>query len=158
VKKGTSILKLGDFGVAKVLSSTLDLAQTQIGTPFYMAPEVFRNKPYSYSSDMWGVGCVLYEMLTGNRAFDAQSLNGLALKVMKGKYSPIEPTVCSAQMHQLVKSLFTQQPEHRPTLKELLCLPFVRKQLKTAVHSVVQDMLFPNLARHRRSEIPCGKF
>eukprot|EP00397_Hematodinium_sp_SG-2012_P012127 GEMP01012289.1.p1 GENE.GEMP01012289.1~~GEMP01012289.1.p1 ORF type:complete len:779 (+),score=171.01 GEMP01012289.1:170-2506(+) len=138
-QKKTFVLKLGDFGVAKVLSSSIDLAQTQIGTPFYMAPEVFKNKPYSYASDMWGVGCVLYEMLTRNRAFDAQSLNGLALKVMRGKYTPIAPSACSPQMHQLVKSLFSQEPEHRPTLKELLCSPFVRKQLRTTMRSVVQE-------------------
>jgi len=130
-------LKLGDFGVAKVLSSSIDLAQTQIGTPFYMAPEVFKNQPYSYASDFWGVGCVLYEMLTGNRAFNAQSLNGLALKVMKGKYSPI-PTTCSPEMQTLVKSLFSRNSEHRPTLKEILCLPHVRKRLQQTLRGVVE--------------------
>jgi len=131
-------LKLGDFGVAKVLNSSIDLAQTQIGTPFYMAPEVYRNKPYSYASDLWGLGCVLYEMITGNRAFDAQSLNGLALKVMRGKYSPV-PKTCSPEMQLLVKSLFSQATEHRPSLKEVLCLPFVRKRLHSTLRSVVNE-------------------
>ena len=81
--------KLGDLGVAKVLSSTLELAKTQIGTPFYMSPELINSHPYSYKSDVWGLGCVLYEIINGHRAFDAQSLNGLALKIIKGNYTPI---------------------------------------------------------------------
>lgn len=59
------IIKLGDFGIAKVLDSTIDLAKTQIGTPFYMSPEVFKNANYSYKSDIWGIGCVLYELICG---------------------------------------------------------------------------------------------
>lgn len=81
--------KLGDLGVAKVLSSTAELAKTQIGTPFYMSPELINSHPYSYKSDVWGMGCVLYEIINGHRAFDAQSLNGLALKIIKGNYTPI---------------------------------------------------------------------
>ena len=83
------IIKLGDFGIAKVLDSTIDLAKTQIGTPFYMSPEVFKNSNYSYKSDIWGIGCVLYELICGKHAFGAQSLNGLAVKVLRGKYAPL---------------------------------------------------------------------
>ena len=61
----------GDFGIAKVLDSTRELANTCIGTPYYMSPELFKNSPYSYKSDIWALGCVLYEMCNLRHAFDA---------------------------------------------------------------------------------------
>ncbi|VDN10847.1 unnamed protein product [Dibothriocephalus latus] len=57
-------VKLGDFGIAKVLNSTLDLARTCIGTPYYLSPEICENKPYNNKSDIWALGCVLYELTT----------------------------------------------------------------------------------------------
>ena len=80
---------MGDFGIAKVLDSTKDFANTVIGTPYYMSPELFKNKPYSYKSDVWALGCVLYEMCNLRHAFDAQSINGLAVKILRGSYPPI---------------------------------------------------------------------
>lgn len=64
-------IRLGDFGIAKVLENTKDFANTCIGTPYYMSPELFKNKPYSYKSDVWALGCVLYEMCNLRHAFDA---------------------------------------------------------------------------------------
>ena len=54
-----------------------------------MSPEIFKNKPYNHKSDIWALGCVLYECTTLNHAFDANSLNGLACKIIKGRYPPI---------------------------------------------------------------------
>jgi NIMA (never in mitosis gene a)-related kinase len=54
---------VGDLGVAKALTRA-HYAQTQIGTPVFMAPEVWKGLPYGYSSDLWSLGCMLYEMMT----------------------------------------------------------------------------------------------
>uniref|UniRef100_A0A9J8CAM6 non-specific serine/threonine protein kinase n=1 Tax=Cyprinus carpio carpio TaxID=630221 RepID=A0A9J8CAM6_CYPCA len=61
-KDGT--IQLGDFGIARVLNSTVELARTCIGTPYYLSPEICENKPYNNKSDIWALGCVLYEMCT----------------------------------------------------------------------------------------------
>lgn len=129
-------LKLGDFGIAKVLDSTTDLAKTQIGTPFYMSPELINNKPYSYKSDIWGLGCVFYEIVNGQRAFDAQSLNGLALKIIRGNYTPITAS-CSEATKSVIKQMLSKHPKHRPTIKELLHMPSIRRQIPQAFHTVV---------------------
>lgn len=55
----------------KVLEGTMDFASTRIGTPYYMSPELFNNKPYNHKSDIWALGCVLYEMAALTHAFDA---------------------------------------------------------------------------------------
>jgi len=129
-------LKLGDFGIAKVLDSTTALTRTQIGTPFYMSPELINNKPYSYKSDIWGLGCTLYELINGHHAFEARSLNGLAFKIMRGKYTPITSN-CSDDAQALIKAMLTMNPAHRPTLQEILHLAFLRRKLPSAFQTVL---------------------
>jgi len=58
---GNGRLVLGDLGISKVLDGTMAFAKTQIGTPYYMSPELFRNAPYNHKSDVWALGCVLCE-------------------------------------------------------------------------------------------------
>jgi len=55
-------LKIGDFGISKVLDNTS--AKTFVGTPYYLSPEVCENRPYNLSSDLWSLGCIIYEMCT----------------------------------------------------------------------------------------------
>jgi len=64
-------IKLGDFGISKVLENTSDQALTVQGTPYYMSPELCQSKPYSYSSDVWALGCILYELCTLKQAFSS---------------------------------------------------------------------------------------
>lgn len=68
------VIKLGDLGIAKQLEGTLELAITCLGTPLYMSPEVIAARPYTYASDMWSLGCVLYEMAARRPAFEALGL------------------------------------------------------------------------------------
>ncbi|XP_022786792.1 serine/threonine-protein kinase Nek5-like [Stylophora pistillata] len=77
------IVKLGDFGIARVLHSTMELARTCIGTPYYLSPEICENKPYNNKSDIWSLGCVLYELLTLKHAFEAGNMKNLVLKIIR---------------------------------------------------------------------------
>ena len=56
------MIKLGDFGIARVLSDTKSKAKTVVGTPYYLSPEIIHNQPYSFKSDIWSLGVLLYEM------------------------------------------------------------------------------------------------
>ena len=71
------LIKLGDFGISKVLRGTMECARTAIGTPYYLSPEICENKPYSFKSDVWSLGCVLYELTTLRHAFDSDSIKGI---------------------------------------------------------------------------------
>lgn len=64
-------IKIGDFGISKLMSETFDLAKTKIGTPFVMAPEIWEDRKYNQKSDVWSLGCVLHKMLTLRYPFEA---------------------------------------------------------------------------------------
>ena len=57
-------IMIGDFGISKILSHSVDMAVTSVGTPYYLSPEICSGEKYDYKSDLWMVGCVLYELIT----------------------------------------------------------------------------------------------
>lgn len=93
-----------------------------------MSPEIFKNKPYSYKSDVWALGCVLYEMATLNHAFDANSLNGLASKIVKGKYPPINSKY-SKNLRDLIAHMLQINASQRPDVEQILRMPFIKKHV-----------------------------
>ena len=82
-------IKIGDLGVAKLLNQTANMAHTVVGTPYYLSPELCEEKPYNHKSDIWSLGCVLYEMTTLKPPFNADDMQGLFRKVIKGHYPRI---------------------------------------------------------------------
>mgnify|MGYP006089305297 FL=1 len=66
-------VKLGDLGVAKILESLENFATSKVGTPYYLSPEVCEDRPYNYKSDIWSLGCILYEMCTLKHPFEAKN-------------------------------------------------------------------------------------
>lgn len=99
-KDGTA--KLGDLNVSKVAAK--GLLYTQTGTPYYASPEVWKDQAYDSKSDVWSLGCVLYEMATLKPPFRANDMNQLYQKVLKGVYPSI-PSVYSKDLNQMIKSL-----------------------------------------------------
>ena len=149
-------LKLGDFGVARVLTGTLDLATTAVGTPYYLSPEICQNKPYSSKSDMWSMGCVLYEMATFKHAFDAQNLNMLCLKIMKGQFTPLGPRF-SAELRDLVNRMLSKDPKRRPSVNEILATPFIKKRIQTFLSEDLQAHEFSHTVLHGQRGWGAGK-
>jgi len=88
-KDGT--VKLGDMNVSKVANNK-GLNYTQTGTPYYASPEIWEDKPYNIKSDIWSLGCVLYEMITLRPPFQAEDMNSLYKRVTKGKFQKIPIT------------------------------------------------------------------
>jgi NIMA (never in mitosis gene a)-related kinase len=94
--------KLGDLNVSKVAKK--GLLYTQTGTPYYASPEVWRDQPYDHKSDIWSLGCVLYEMTTLKPPFRANDMNGLYKRVLKGVYPKIAGTY-SSDLALMIKQL-----------------------------------------------------
>nr|XP_024654394.1 serine/threonine-protein kinase Nek1-like [Maylandia zebra] len=121
-KDGT--VQLGDFGIARVLNSTVELARTCIGTPYYLSPEICENKPYNNKSDIWALGCVLYEMCTLKHAFEAGNMKNLVLKIIRGSYPPVSCHY-SQELRSLLAQLFKRDPRERPSVNSILDKPFL---------------------------------
>uniref|UniRef100_A0A8C8S4N8 non-specific serine/threonine protein kinase n=1 Tax=Pelusios castaneus TaxID=367368 RepID=A0A8C8S4N8_9SAUR len=126
-KDGT--IQLGDFGIARVLNSTVELARTCIGTPYYLSPEICQNKPYNNKSDIWALGCVLYEMCTLKHAFEAGNMKNLVLKIISGSFPPVALHY-SYDLRNLLSQLFKRNPRDRPSVNSILEKIFIAKRVE----------------------------
>ncbi|XP_029006926.1 serine/threonine-protein kinase Nek4 [Betta splendens] len=124
----TNIIKVGDLGIARVLENQNDMASTLIGTPYYMSPELFSNKPYNHKSDVWALGCCVYEMSTLKHAFNAKDMNSLVYRIVEGKL-PQMPSKYDPLLGDLIKSMLCKRPEDRPDVKVILRQPYIKKQI-----------------------------
>ncbi|XP_056092679.1 serine/threonine-protein kinase Nek4 [Rhinichthys klamathensis goyatoka] len=124
----TNIIKVGDLGIARVLENQNDMASTLIGTPYYMSPELFSNKPYNYKSDIWALGCCVYEMATLKHAFNAKDMNSLVYRIVEGKL-PQMPSKYDPQLGELIKRMLCKKPEDRPDVKHILRQPYIKHQI-----------------------------
>ena len=119
--------KIGDLNVSKVAHK--GLGYTQTGTPYYASPEVWNDKPYDSKSDIWSLGCVVYEMLALHPPFRAEDMEGLYNKVIKGQYEKICDKY-SKDISDILKFLFKVKPNERPSCGQILKHPAVIKRLE----------------------------
>ena len=125
LKDGTA--KLGDLNVSKV--ARRGLGYTQTGTPYYASPEVWKDQPYDNKSDIWSLGCVLYEMITLRPPFRAQNMEGLYNKVIKGQLNKI-PERFSNELFEIVKLLIQVNSDLRPSCDDILKNKIIQKRIE----------------------------
>ena len=110
--------KIGDLGVAKILEDT-NHANTFIGTPYYVSPEMCRNRPYNEKSDIWALGCILYELLTFNHPFTANTQPALFIKILNSKFNPFPPGV-PEDLKDMVEFILQKNDKERPSMKDII--------------------------------------
>ncbi|XP_075704629.1 serine/threonine-protein kinase Nek9 isoform X2 [Rhinoderma darwinii] len=124
-----NLIKLGDYGLAKQLNSEFSMAETCVGTLYYMSPELCQGVKYSFKSDIWAVGCVLYELLTLTRTFDATNPLNLCVKIVQGNWAmELDNTVYSQELIDVVRLCLQQDPEKRPSADEILTRPLLSRR------------------------------
>jgi len=147
-------IKVGDFGISRVLKSTYDCAQTAIGTPYYLSPEICQEKPYNQKSDIWSLGCILYEITTLRHAFDSTNMKGLVLKILRGNYPPI-PDTYSDNLRQLIAEMLQREPHLRPSIKRVLEKEFLSSRIASLLsHTVAKHELTKSMVKVLEPERP----
>jgi NIMA (never in mitosis gene a)-related kinase 2 len=122
-------VKLGDFGLSKIMQSH-DFASTYVGTPFYMSPEICAAEKYTLHSDIWSLGCIMYELCTKEPPFNANSHLQLVQRIRKGDFKPI-PSHYSKDLANVISHCLKTNPTQRPDTASLLTVPYIwisRKQ------------------------------
>jgi serine/threonine protein kinase len=112
-------VKLGDFGLSKVLTQA-SLANTYVGTPYYMSPELIQEKAYDSKSDIWSLGCLIYELCAHKPPFyEAKTQSELSIAVRNGRIPPL-PRGYSQAITSVIKAMLNLNPSTRPSAAQLL--------------------------------------
>ncbi len=117
------------------------IAYVEWGCPD-LSPEVCEDKKYNHKSDIWALGCVLYELTTLHHAFDGNNLPALILKIIRGVYPPVDARY-SSDLADLISSLLRENPDARPEISDILELPFLTSYIATHRARVAQYVRQP---------------
>ena len=116
-------LMIGDFGVCKVLESKTDLTQTMTGTPYYLSPEIFQGRPYSTKSDIWSLGCIIFELAALKVPFEARDFHSLGILITRGGNPPFPPKY-SKDLREIFLDTMRRDFRSRPDAEHLLSLKY----------------------------------
>lgn len=119
-------VKLGDLNVAKVAKE--EYASTQIGTPYYLAPEIWTNERYDFRCDIFSMGCVMFEMAALEVPFEAANLQELFKQITKSQPARI-PERYSDQLNAAIHKFLEKDPERRPNIYQVLEMPVVKAKI-----------------------------
>ncbi|KAL7686845.1 putative serine/threonine-protein kinase, Ulk1/Ulk2 [Plasmopara halstedii] len=142
----TGVVKLGDLGVATVLSHTLASCQTSIGTPYYTAPEICLNKRYNAKADVWSLGCVLFEMASFAHVFDGRSQRQLFDNIIHGATPHVRVfghlTSIQQDLQLLINDMLQKEPRARPSVNQVIRRPLVLARIQTflSAHALALEM------------------
>ena len=132
------LLKIGDLNVSKIIKNNYALARTQTGTPFYLAPEIWKDLPYDNKCDVWSVGCIIYELCTSRPPFRGTSLKELGRNVLNGYYLPINGF--SNDIKNIIAQMLIVDPKRRASADELLNSDIIQRKIKNLGNiNIIQD-------------------
>ena len=121
------ICKLGDLNVAKVVEN--GLLRTQTGTPYFASPEIWEDKPYSFKSDIWSIGCILYQMAGLKMPFQGKNIKEVYYNLKNINIPPL-PEIYSPDLMYMVKKLLKLNPDQRPSTQEILDDEIIKNRMK----------------------------
>ena len=130
------ILKLGDLNVSII--AKMGMAKTRTGTPYYCSPEIWKDLPYDYKSDIWSMGCIIYELCMLRPPFRGTSLKELCLNVIRGHYLPVI-NYYSEDLRKIISRMLVVDPKKRATIDEILSSDILRSRISKARKNIITD-------------------
>ena len=119
-----------DFGSSIFLGKDLRYCHTKIGTPYFMSPEQYNSTRYDYKTDIWSLGCILYELVMFEKPFTAPNIVMLNYKISKGHYRPLLHSEDNAVWNYLFRHMLEKDSHHRVDIYNLLKIPVVMERMK----------------------------
>ena len=154
--------KLGDLNVCKILSKD-NLGKTQAGTPCYAAPEVWMEKPYGLKSDIWSLGCVLYEMVTLKCPFSSNNVVELYNKILISDFKLNKiPKEFSSDLSYIIEHMIKFEPEKRISCDQILECDFVlnnydessEENINNEEQKLLDTLYMPNNLLYLNNQLP----
>jgi len=132
-------LRIGDFGISKALKRNVLVGDGAMGTPYYLSPEICTDSLYSFASDMWALGCVLYELAVLKVPFEAPNFQALVERITEGS-APNLPYSYSGEMRLLCRDLLCRDPRKRPLAPDVIKRPFVQREISRLLREATDSM------------------
>ena len=153
-------LKIGDLGVSKIIK--MCLVNTQIDTPYYCAPEIWKEQPYNDKCDIWSLGCIIYEICSLKPPFKGNSIENLYYNISNGKYSPI-PYIYSEELGKLISMMIVVDARRRANAEMLINCDIVKKRIKGFYEDGKKALLImiikiPKNIRDINEKLPKGRY
>eukprot|EP00960_Hanusia_phi_P037288 752844-Hanusia_phi.AAC.3 len=108
-------IKLGDLGVSRVLEGEEEMAQSRVGTPLYLAPELIRRQPYHFKADVWALGVLMYTMAALRGPFVGDNIYVLGESILHEEPKAL-PDLYSRSLRDLIRSMLLKDPSARPSV------------------------------------------
>lgn len=135
------VIKIGDFGIATIINHSPEYPSTYYGTPYMLSPETCLGDTYDGESDIWALGCILYELATLNLSFSDHTFCPLKNKMLLAKQQPIDESY-STRFKNLIDLCLTKNPCERPTVNQLLKLDIIRNRMENIVGFALKELEF----------------
>ena len=141
------VVKIGDFGIAKTLGDERATTATMCGTPFCFSPELCEGKQYDKKTDIWALGVILYELLSGGtKPFQGTNLMALVNAILHTPIEDLKPPappdsldeITSGLIWELIVDMLQKDPARRPSIQDVLSHPIVKKRLKDFAEEMKQ--------------------
>ena len=139
-------IKIGDLGAIKIMPTHILTTRTQIGTPYYMAPEIHNQEKYTEKCDIWSLGCVLYEMIFLTTPFSGTSMYNLKYNIIQGKYN-INSQICNIHFKQLLKKMLITNSTCRSSITDMLTKSIITTNIKNIDQSYNIKSIFNESCR-----------
>lgn len=143
-------IKLGDFGLSRLLGDQSDYAYTRVGTPYYMSPELVNGEKYDERSDIWSLGCLLYEITALVPPFEAKTQAELSTKIRSGQVAM--PGWAGSELRRVIKWLLTVNASSRPDVNDVLNIPQAAMRLRSRKVKEIQGEIKRKLREMERRE------